>query len=116
MPRKPDPASFLNEIPIPLPRFPSRKHMARRANLPQDVLLLDHEIAVDGRIRMSQMLSNAALGLAAGALKAWTVVTNTCRTMLVDQMKSYQPELHYMRGPGPKWREKHACQHDSAAR
>jgi hypothetical protein len=21
----------------------------------------------------------------------------------------YQPELHYMRGPGPKWREKHAC-------
>jgi hypothetical protein len=21
----------------------------------------------------------------------------------------YRPELHYMRGPGPKWREKHAC-------
>jgi hypothetical protein len=21
---------------------------------------------------------------------------------------SYRPELHYMRGPGPKWREKHA--------
>ena len=21
---------------------------------------------------------------------------------------SYHPELHYMRGPGPKWREKHA--------
>ena len=20
---------------------------------------------------------------------------------------SYSPELHYMRGPGPKWREKH---------
>ena len=20
---------------------------------------------------------------------------------------SYQPELHYMRGPGPRWREKH---------
>jgi hypothetical protein len=20
----------------------------------------------------------------------------------------YKPELHYMRGPGPKWREKHA--------
>jgi len=20
---------------------------------------------------------------------------------------SYRPELHYMRGPGPKWREKH---------
>jgi hypothetical protein len=21
---------------------------------------------------------------------------------------SYRPELHYMRGPGPKWREKHS--------
>jgi hypothetical protein len=21
---------------------------------------------------------------------------------------SYHPELHYMRGPGPKWHEKHA--------
>ena len=90
--------------------------MAGRANLPHDVLSLDHEIAVDGRIPMSQMLSNAALGFAADALKAWTVVTNICRMMLVDQTKSYQPELHYMRGPGPKWREKHACQHDSAAR
>jgi hypothetical protein len=20
---------------------------------------------------------------------------------------TYRPELHYMRGPGPKWREKH---------
>ena len=23
-----------------------------------------------------------------------------------SQSKSYRPELHYMRGPGPKWREK----------
>jgi hypothetical protein len=23
-------------------------------------------------------------------------------------LDSYKPELHYMRGPGPKWREKHA--------
>jgi hypothetical protein len=22
-------------------------------------------------------------------------------------LNSYKPELHYMRGPGPKWREKH---------
>jgi hypothetical protein len=65
--------------------------------------------SLDGRVEMNQMLSNAAFGLAAVALKAWTVVTNIRRTMLVDQTKSYQPELHYMRGPGPKWREKHAC-------
>ena len=27
------------------------------------------------------------------------------KTTLLDP---YRPELHYMRGPGPKWREKHA--------
>ena len=72
--------------------------------------------SLDGRVEMNQMLSNAAFGLAAVALKAWAVVTNACRMMLAEQTKPYQPELHYMRGPGPKWREKHACQRDSAAR
>ena len=24
-----------------------------------------------------------------------------------DHFDPYQPELHYMRGPGPRWREKH---------
>jgi hypothetical protein len=27
----------------------------------------------------------------------------------------YRPELHYMRGPGPKWREKHAREAQPAA-
>jgi hypothetical protein len=27
----------------------------------------------------------------------------------------YRPELHYMRGPGPKWREKHQKQGEVAA-
>ena len=26
---------------------------------------------------------------------------------LRDAFGGYHPELHYMRGPGPKWREKH---------
>jgi len=25
------------------------------------------------------------------------------------QAKSYRPELHYMRGPGPRWREKNGA-------
>jgi hypothetical protein len=29
---------------------------------------------------------------------------HSLRTSLFDR---YRPELHYMRGPGPKWREKH---------
>ena len=30
------------------------------------------------------------------------------RTLIRDLFDPYRPELHYMRGPGPKWREKHA--------
>lgn len=33
-------------------------------------------------------------------LIAWQALTK----VLFDD---YRPELHYMRGPGPKWREKH---------
>ena len=33
------------------------------------------------------------------------------QTLLRGLFDRYRPELHYMRGPGPKWREKHghAC-------
>ena len=30
-----------------------------------------------------------------------------CRGLLRDAFDPYRPELHYMRGPGPKWRAKH---------
>lgn len=30
-----------------------------------------------------------------------------CRRLAVSLFDPYRPELHYMRGPGPKWREKH---------
>jgi hypothetical protein len=30
------------------------------------------------------------------------------RSMAADLSGQYRPERHYMRGPGPKWREKHA--------
>lgn len=26
---------------------------------------------------------------------------------LREMLDPYRPELHYMRGPGPKWRERH---------
>ena len=29
------------------------------------------------------------------------------RTLARDLLDPYRPELHYMRGPGPKWRAKH---------
>lgn len=31
------------------------------------------------------------------------------RTICRDAFDPYRPELHYMRGPGPKWRNKHAA-------
>jgi len=34
-------------------------------------------------------------------LKAW-------RDGALTRAKVYEPERYYMRGPGPKWREKHA--------
>jgi hypothetical protein len=37
--------------------------------------------------------------------------------LVMDVRDSYRPELHYMRGPGPKWRAKHKpwLRFDSAA-
>jgi hypothetical protein len=37
-----------------------------------------------------------------------SVVTLLWRTFCRDITDPYRPELHYMRGPGPKWRAKHA--------
>jgi hypothetical protein len=30
------------------------------------------------------------------------------RRLTASLFDPYRPEMHYMRGPGPKWREKHA--------
>jgi len=42
--------------------------------------------------------------LLAATLGRVQVLLNDVRAGVLD---SYRPELHYMRGPGPKWREKH---------
>ena len=51
---------------------------------------------------MDRRFSNATSTLATAALKLCAVLANYCRTALADQ--EYRPELHYMRGPGPRWR------------
>ena len=40
-------------------------------------------------------------------------LVNIWRRLRREIFDSYRPELHYMRGPGPRWREKHA--HTSSA-
>jgi hypothetical protein len=37
------------------------------------------------------------------------------RAFCRDAFDSYRPELHYMRGPGPKWRAKHAIPDTASA-
>jgi hypothetical protein len=34
-------------------------------------------------------------------------LTSAWRKLIHDLFDRYRPELHYMRGPGPKWRAKH---------
>jgi hypothetical protein len=40
--------------------------------------------------------------------KALAAAVHAWRTLLPKQPPRYRPEAHYMRGPGPKWRAKHA--------
>ena len=49
--------------------------------------------------KSSEWAQSANVSLAKGFV-AWQALTKA----LFDD---YRPELHYMRGPGPKWREKH---------
>ncbi len=49
--------------------------------------------------------------MAKGAYKTPTLRTTVAdlwHTVTADLFNTYHPERHYMRGPGPKWREKHA--------
>jgi hypothetical protein len=34
--------------------------------------------------------------------------TSLLQSLAKDLFDPYRPELHYMRGPGPRWRAKHA--------
>ena len=54
---------------------------------------------------MDRRFSNATSRIASAALKLCTELASYWRTVRSDQ--GYRPELHYMRGPGPKWREVH---------
>ena len=70
-------------------------------------ILSDRSILTDGRF------SNATSSFASAALKLCTELANYWRTVLADQGSPYRPELHYMRGPGPKWRQAQARLRDT---
>jgi len=58
-------------------------------------------------VKSSEWAESANVSLAKGFV-AWQALTKA----LFDD---YRPELHYMRGPGPKWREKYGAKIDGAS-
>jgi hypothetical protein len=42
-------------------------------------------------------------------------IMTRCHRLVRSACNPYRPELHYMRGPGPKWRAKHAGHGATAA-
>jgi hypothetical protein len=51
---------------------------------------------------MGQQFVNSAARLAGTFARLWNAAQNAWPA------DNYHPEAHYMRGPGPKWRAKHA--------
>jgi hypothetical protein len=49
----------------------------------------------------------AISGLARKTAETVSDFASIVQNLVMDVRDSYRPELHYMRGPGPKWRAKH---------
>jgi hypothetical protein len=60
--------------------------------------------ARSGHLAMTAALTRNIQTLRRAAAKLRGLLPRTLRD-------SYRPELHYMRGPGPKWRERHTAAH-----
>ncbi len=43
-----------------------------------------------------------------------TAALNLLTVLWGGSVRQYRPEAHYMRGPGPKWREKHGRNKEGA--
>jgi len=53
------------------------------------------------------MDATALSGFARKAAESASDFASVVHNLIMDVRDSYRPELHYMRGPGPKWRAKH---------
>ena len=49
----------------------------------------------------------ALSGFARKTAESTSDFANVVQNLVKDVLDSYRPGLHYMRGPGPKWRAKH---------
>jgi hypothetical protein len=67
------------------------------------------------RVRGREMSEFALSSHFAGRSIRMLRIVEPLRRLVQALSDHYRPELHYMRGPGPKWREKHAQEPASAA-
>jgi hypothetical protein len=68
-------------------------------------------VRVEDHMRRIPIAASAVVSVlrrAGGAVAAFL------RSSLAGPVGKYHPEDHYMRGPGPKWREKHSLGRASA--
>jgi hypothetical protein len=66
---------------------------------------------------MDRRPSSASTTLASWTVAVWEALVRAARAaIMIDEEKAYRPEAYYMRGPGPKWREKHAQARGSSQR
>jgi hypothetical protein len=49
----------------------------------------------------------ALSGITRKAMESASDFASVVHNLIKDIRDSYRPQLHYMRGPGPKWRAKH---------
>lgn len=65
---------------------------------------------------MDQQLYSRTSVFSSAAIRAWTALVKSLHLLITIDVRTYRPEKYYMRGPGPKWREKHARGRVSALR
>ena len=56
---------------------------------------------------MRSMDANTLSGFARKTAESISDFASVVRNLILDVRDCYRPEVHYMRGPGPKWRGKH---------
>jgi hypothetical protein len=56
---------------------------------------------------MHRQSLSVSTAVSSTAKTIWAALLNSWRALTIVDSNTYRPEAYYMRGPGPKWREKH---------
>lgn len=60
------------------------------------------------KLQMKPQISPFSTGLVLAVRLTRAMLAKGWEFLAIAPAHTYRPEAHYMRGPGPKWREKHA--------